>query len=67
MYSLDELWANVKDKSQDLWVWVASDAKTKLIPVIQLGCRNQALAYHVVHELKDRLAVDVFRSSARMA
>lgn len=54
---LDELWANIKDKSQDLWVWVASDAKTKLIPVIQLGCRNQAMAYQVVHELKDRLVV----------
>lgn len=34
---LDELWANVKDGSQDMWLWIASDAKTKLIPVMQVG------------------------------
>ena len=53
---LDELWANVKQDSQDMWVWIASDAKTKLIPVIQLGGRSQAMAFSVVHELKGRLA-----------
>lgn len=34
---LDELWANVKNGSQDMWLWVAHDAKTKLIPVLQVG------------------------------
>ena len=34
---LDELWANVKHSTQDLWVWVATDATTKIIPVIQVG------------------------------
>lgn len=54
---LDELWANVKDHGQDMWLWIASDAMTKLIPVMQVGARNQELAYSVVHELKGRLAV----------
>ncbi len=53
---LDELWANVKSGSQDLWLWVASDVKTKLVPVLQVGGRNQEMAFSVVHELKGRLA-----------
>jgi len=53
---LDELWANVKDGSQDMWLWIASDVKTKLIPVMQVGGRNQEIAFAVVHELKGRLA-----------
>lgn len=31
---LDELWANVKHPSQDMWLWVASDATTRLTPVL---------------------------------
>lgn len=45
---LDELWAKVKDKGQDMWLWIASDAKTKIIPVFQVGARNQDMAYAVV-------------------
>ncbi|MFZ6029540.1 MAG: hypothetical protein ACOYYS_17645 [Chloroflexota bacterium] len=52
---LDELWANVKQSKQDLWVWVACEAKHKLIPVLQVGPRTQEMAYSVVHELKSRL------------
>jgi len=52
---LDELWANMKRSSQDMWVWVISDATTKIIPVIQVGGRTQEAAYQVVHELKGRL------------
>jgi len=48
---LDELWANVKDGSQDLWLWVACDMKTKLVLALQVGGRNQEMAYQVVHEL----------------
>ncbi len=40
-----------------MWLWIASDAKTKIIPVFQVGARNQDMAYSVVHELKGRLAV----------
>ena len=52
---LDELWANMKRSRQDMWVWVASDAITKIVPVIQVGGRTQEAAYQVVHELKGRL------------
>jgi hypothetical protein len=52
---LDELWANMKRSNQDMWVWVASDAITKIVPVIQVGGRTQEMAYQVVHELKGRL------------
>jgi len=62
---LDELWANVEEKGQALWVWTVCDAKTKLIPVLQLGARTQDMAYSVVHELKRRLqegCVPIFSS-----
>jgi IS1 family transposase len=52
---LDELWANVKRSSQDMWVWTACDVTTKIVPVIQVGGRTQEAAYQVVHELKGRL------------
>jgi IS1 family transposase len=51
---LDELWANVQHLGQDMWVWVVSDATTKIVPVIQVGERTQEMAFHVVHELKGR-------------
>jgi hypothetical protein len=44
---------------------VASNAQTKLIPVLQVGGRTQEMAYRVVHELKGRLrpgCVPVFSS-----
>jgi len=53
---LRKRWANVKDGSQDMWLWIASDVKTKLIPVMQVGGRNQEIAFAVVHQLKGRLA-----------
>jgi len=52
---LDELWANVKRSTQDMWVWTACDVTTKIIPVIQVGGRTQEMAFHIVHELKGRL------------
>jgi IS1 family transposase len=55
---LDELWANVKEKGQALWVWTVCEAKTKIIPVLQMGARTQDVAYSVVHELKRRLKAD---------
>jgi IS1 family transposase len=62
---LDELWAKLKEKEQAIWVWTVCEAKTKIIPVIQLGARTQDMAYSVVHELKSRLkegCVPVFSS-----
>jgi IS1 family transposase len=46
-------------------VWTACEAKTKIIPVLQLGPRTQAMAYSVIHELKSRLksgCVPIFSS-----
>jgi IS1 family transposase len=63
---LDELWANVKDGSQDMWLWVAHNASTKLIPVLQVGGRSQEMAFSVIHELKRRLLWDVCLFSAQM-
>ncbi len=62
---LDELWANVKEKGQTLWVWTVCEARTKIIPVIQVGPRSQLKAYSVLHELKSRLqagCVPIFSS-----
>ncbi len=55
---LDELWAKLKEKEQAIWVWTVCEAKTKIIPVIQLGARTQEMAHSVVHELKRRLKAD---------
>ena len=66
---LDELWANVKQTQHDIWVWVAMDAKRKIIPVLQLGARTQEMAYAVVHELKSKLKdgnVPVFSTDGMM-
>jgi IS1 family transposase len=49
---LDELWANMKRSNQNMWVWVVSDATTKIVSVIQVDGRTQEAAYQVVHELK---------------
>ena len=60
----DELWANVKHAQQEIWVWTICDAKTKLIPVLQLGPRNQTMAYAMVHELKARLKAGIIPVSS---
>ena len=52
----DELYTTSRDKAQDLWIWVAFDPKTKLIPAIQLGPRTQAMAHAVVHAVGHVLA-----------
>lgn len=39
-----------------MWLWVAMDATTKLMPVLQLGPRKHEVAYTVVHTLKAMLA-----------
>jgi hypothetical protein len=42
---LDELWANVHEERQEVWVWLAMEATTKIVPVIQLGPRTLEMAY----------------------
>ena len=52
---LDELWANVRHEAQEIWLWVALEAQTKVIPVMTLGPRTLEMAMKVVHELKERM------------
>jgi IS1 family transposase len=40
-----------------LWLWVALDPLTKIIPVLKLGARTQDFAHATVHELRERLVV----------
>jgi len=53
---LDELVVEIKGRGRDIWLWVALEAKTKLIPVLQLGPRKQEVANLVVHALAAMLA-----------
>jgi len=52
---VDELWANVRHKAQELWVWAAMEATSKVIPVMKLGPRTLEMAMGVVHELCERM------------
>jgi IS1 family transposase len=65
LVQLDELWGHVKRSGGEVWVWTTTEVKTKIIPVLQVGERNQAMAYSILHELKSRLAdgcVPIFSS-----
>jgi IS1 family transposase/transposase-like protein len=53
---LDELRTRLRSRQAVLWLWVALDPLTKLVPVAHLGPRTQASAHAVVHALHDRLA-----------
>ncbi len=52
---LDELRTRLRSRAHVLWLWVAVDPLTKLIPVLHLGARTQTVAHAVVHELRQRL------------
>ena len=55
---LDELWANVRHATQEVWLWVATEATTKIIPVVQLGPRSLDMAMAVVHGLRRSMQPD---------
>ena len=62
---LDELRLKLRGATEAAWLWVACDARTKLIPAFALGARTQACAQQLVHEVVERLApgcVPVFSS-----
>jgi len=48
---LDELWAKVRQGSQEGWVWAVVEATSKRVPVLKMGPRTLDLAYSVVHDL----------------
>jgi len=54
---LDELRTRLRTRTHVLWLWLALDPLTKIIPVLHLGARTQDSAHAVVHELHRRLAI----------
>jgi len=52
---LDELRTRLRSATQVLWLWLAIDPCTKLLPVLQLGPRTQIMAHRLIHSLRERL------------
>jgi IS1 family transposase/transposase-like protein len=53
---LDELRTRLRSATQVLWLWLAIDPCTKILPVLQLGPRTQTMAHRLIHSLRQRLA-----------
>ncbi len=53
---LDELRTRLRSNTQVLWLWLAIDPCTKILPVLQLGPRTQHMAHRVIHSLRQLLA-----------
>ncbi len=53
---LDELRTRLRSYKQVLWLWLAIDPCTKLMPVLHLGPRTQNMAHRVIHSLRQLLA-----------
>jgi transposase-like protein len=52
---LDELRTRLRSATQVLWLWVALDPLTKVVPVLQLGPRTQHMAHRLIHALRQSL------------
>jgi IS1 family transposase/transposase-like protein len=62
---LDEIRTRLRSRVHTLWLWLAVDPLTKIIPVLHLGARTQAAAHATVHALHQTLApgcIPVFTS-----
>jgi len=53
---LDELRTRLRCAKQVLWLWLAIDPCTKILPVLQLGPRTQIAAHRLIHSLRQNLA-----------
>jgi IS1 family transposase len=53
---LDELRTRLRCATQVLWLWLAIDPCTKILPVLELGPRTQHMAHRVIHSLRQLLA-----------
>ena len=53
---LDELRTRLRSANQILWLWLAIDPLTKILPVLQLGPRTQTMAHRLIHSLRQLLA-----------
>jgi IS1 family transposase len=55
---LDELRTRLRSAKQILWLWLAIDPLTKILPVLQLGPSTQKTAHVLIHSLRPILAPD---------
>src|SRR5947208_1195995 len=55
---LDELRTRLRCTQQILWLWLAIDPRTKILPVFQLGPCTQHMAHTVIHVLRESLVPD---------
>jgi IS1 family transposase/transposase-like protein len=53
---LDELRTRLRSATEILWLWLAIDPLTKIIPVLHLGPRTQHMAHMLIHSLRQCLA-----------
>jgi transposase-like protein len=53
---LDELRTRLRSCTQVLWLWLAIDPRTKILPVLELGPRTQHMAHQLIHSLRQSLA-----------
>ena len=53
---LDELRTRLRSYTQVLWLWLAIDPLSKIIPVLHLGSRTQISAHKVIYSLRQVLA-----------
>jgi IS1 family transposase len=53
---LDELRTRLRSHKQVLWLWLAIDPLTKILPALQLGPRTQNMAHSLIHSLRQILA-----------
>jgi transposase-like protein/IS1 family transposase len=53
---LDELRTRLRNTKQVLWLRLAIDPCTKLLPVLHLGPRTQHMAHTVIHSLRESLS-----------
>jgi len=53
---LDELRTRLRNYKQVLWLWLAIDPCTKILPVLHLGPRTQNAAQRAIHSLRQLLA-----------
>ena len=53
---LDELRTRLRCARQVLWLWLAIDPCTKILPVLHLGPRTQHMAHLLIHSLRESLA-----------
>ncbi len=53
---LDELRTRLRSYKQVLWLWLAIDPYTKILPVLHLGPRTQNMEHLLIHSLRQLLA-----------